>query len=530
MDIRRRELLRFAAVGLVAAGASTGPVGPVHRSPAFGADLRAPFDVRSFGATADGKTIDTLAVNWAIAAAAAAGGGMVRFGAGVYVCYSIRLKSFVTLYLEPGAIILSAPGGGYDAAESNAPFESYQDFGHNHWHNSLIWGEGIHDVAIFGPGLICGRELSRGEVAEQGLPRADAPGAADKVIALKRCHNVTVSDIAILAAGHFGILATGVDNLTLEDLKIDTNRDGINVDCCRNVRISKCSVNSPWDDGICLKSSFALGEARATENVTISDCYLTGGFALGTMLDGTFRPTDANAGQPTGRIKCGTESNGGFRNITISNCIFESCRGFALESVDGGPVEDIIFTGITMRDIRNAPFFLRLGARLRGPAGTGVGTFKRVLISNIICDAPANDMPAIVTGIPGHPIEDVSVNDVLLVQKGGASAALADIDPQEQEREYPEPSSFAPLPARGLLVRHVKNVTFHHIEITSIQTDARPFVWLSDVDGADFSRLSLSPRDEAPALRLREIRNLRVSGSRGLSDTFIDHVTDGRIP
>ena len=84
---------------------------------------------------------------------------------------------------------------------------------------------------------------------------------------------------------------------------------------------------------------------------TISDCYLTGGFALGTMLDGTFRRTDNNAGQPTGRIKCGTESNGGFRNITVSNCIFESCRGFALESVDGGPVEDIIFTGITMRDI-----------------------------------------------------------------------------------------------------------------------------------------------------------------------------------
>ena len=159
-----------------------------------------------------------------------------------------------------------------------------------------------------------------------------------------------------------------------------------------------------------------------------------------------------------------------------------------------------------------------------------MGTFKRVLISNIICDAPANDMPAIVAGIPGHPIEDVSVSDVLLVQKGGASAALADIDPPEQEREYPEPSSFGPLPARGLLVRHAKNVEFHHIEITSIQTDARPFVWLSDVDGADFSKLSLSPRYEAPALRLREIRNLRVSGSRGLSDTFIDHVTDGRIP
>jgi hypothetical protein len=106
---------------------------------------------------------------------------------------------------------------------------------------------------------------------------------------------------------------------------------------------------------------------------------------------------------------CGTESNGGFKNITIGNCVFESCRGFALESVDGGPIEDITFTGVTMRDIRNAPFFLRLGARLRAPAGTGVGKFKRVIISNINCNAPANDMPAIIAGVPGSPIEDDDV-------------------------------------------------------------------------------------------------------------------------
>jgi hypothetical protein len=197
--------------------------------------------------------------------------------------------------------------------------------------------------------------------------------------------------------------------------------------------------------------------------------------------------------------------------------------------VDGGPIENITFTGVTMRDIRNEPFFLRLGARLRAPAGTGVGTFNRVIISNIICDAPANDMPAIIAGVPGSPIEDVTVSDVLMVQKGGASA-MADIAPPEQEREYPEPSFLGPLPAQGVFLRHVKNVAFRHVEIISIRTDARPFVWLSDVDRADFSRLSLSPRDSIPALRLHEIRNLRVSGSRGLPDTFFDHVTDAQFP
>jgi len=527
VNVARRELLRFMAAGLAGAGASAGCL---WRSWADDADGRVPFNVRSFGAVADGKTVDTPAVNRAIAAAAAAGGGTVHFPAGTYACHSIRLKSFVTLYVEPGAIILAAPAFGYDTAEPNGAFERYQDFGHNHWHNSLIWGEDLRDVAIVGLGLICGRGLSRGEAAEPGLPPADAPGAADKAIALKRCRNVTVRGIEILAAGHFGILATGVENLTLEDLKIDTNRDGINVDCCRNVRISGCRVNSPWDDGICLKSSFALGETRATEKVTIDNCYVTGGFALGTMLDGTFRRIEANDGQPTGRIKCGTESNGGFKNITIRNCVFESCRGFALESVDGGPIEDITFTAVIMRDIRNAPFFLRLGARLRAPDGTGPGTLNRVIISDVICDAPANDMPAIIAGIPGHPIEDVRVSDVFMVQKGGGSAATAEIVPPEQEREYPEPSFFGPLPAQGILVHHARDVVFRNVEITNIQADARPFVWLGNIEGADFSGLALSPRQGVPALRLHQIGKLRVSASPGLPDASIDRVTDGRFP
>ena len=127
---------------------------------------------------------------------------------------------------------------------------------------------------------------------------------------------------------------------------IDTNRDGIDIDCCKNVRVSNCSVNSPWDDAICPKSSFALGYARTTENVTITDCYVTGAYQLGTMLDGTWKrwPTEKSEqvkAKPyfprefNGSIKLGTESNGGFKNITISNCVFDGSKGFAVESSDG---------------------------------------------------------------------------------------------------------------------------------------------------------------------------------------------------
>ena len=487
-----------------------------------------PLDVRAFGAAGNGVAIDSPAFNKAIDAAAAAGGGAVIVPAGTYACHSIRLRSFVALVLAPGATILAAPHGGFDPPEPCGPWAEYEDFGHSHWHNSLVWGDGVHDVAILGPGLIWGRGLSRGTVPEPGLPAATAPGAANKTIALRNCRNVILRDFAIREGGHFGLLATGVDNLTVDNLRIDTNRDGMDIDGCRNVRITKCSVNSPTDDGICLKSSLAPGTPRPTEDVTISDCYVTGGYAIGSLLDATYRPF-GGATVPTGRIKLGTESNGGFRNITISNCVFENCRGFALETVDGGAVEDIVVTGVTMRGIRNAPFFLRLGARMRGAAGRPVGTLRRVIISNLTCEAPRNVMPAIIAGIPGHPIEDVSLRDIYLVQQGGGTPQQAAAMPEEGERLYPEPSAFGPLPAQGLFARHVRNLEVNHLEIASRAPDARAFVWLGDVDRADFFYLRLPPGVAAPAFRFTDVHNIRIEDSRPVADAVIAAMDQGSL-
>ncbi|WP_204848096.1 rhamnogalacturonidase [Rhodopila globiformis] len=461
MTYRRRSVLALAA-SAVAGRALTGPVFPLASAdgtlPSSAPVSGFVTDVRTAGAVGDGKAVDTPAVNRAIELAASMGGGIVHFPAGTYRCHSIRLRSFIALSLAPGAVILAAEvprggtaTGGYDAAESNAPFEQYQDFGHNHWHNSLIWGEGLHDIAILGSGLIWGKGLSRGD-SDPDLPKEAAPGAANKAIALKNCRNVILEGFAILAAGHFGILATGVDNLAIRNVRIDTNRDGMNIDCCRNVRISGCSVNAPWDDGICLKSTFALGHAQPTENVTISDCYVTGGYRVGTLLDGTLRrfgidPAE-RAQQPTGRIKFGTESNGGFRNIAITNCVFETSRGLALECVDGGVLEDISIANITMREVQGAPLFLRLGARLRAPAGTPTGAIRRIVIRGLVCDGPDSDMPSIICGIPGHSIEDVTISDVEVAQKGG-SADHAMPDPPEREAAYPERRCSAACPHGG---------------------------------------------------------------------------------
>ncbi len=541
--LHRRALLRLAAssgLGLAAsslaqpAGAQSHSGLPIDRAPSSAA--QGWLNVREHGAAGDGKTLDTPAINAAIAMLAKGGGGTVYFPAGVYRCYSLHLASYVSLYLDQGATILAAEtphegmtGGGYDAAEpQDSAIEAYQDYGHNHWHNSLLWGEGIHDISILGPGLIWGKGLSRGWDKEAELPDNRKPGVGNKTIALKNCRNVTLRDFSILQGGWFGILATGVDNLTIDNLRIDTNRDGMDIDCCRNVRVSNCTVNSPWDDGICPKSSFALGYARATENVTITNCFLTGGYELGSVLDGTWKPMPASfANHRTGRIKCGTESNGGFLNIAISNCVFESSRGLALEAVDGARCEDITFTGITMRNIAQAPLFLRLGKRMRGPSGVPVGTMRRIVLSNISCSG-ASMLPSILSGVPGYPIEDVQINNAFFQQVGGGTPQLAARVPPENENAYPEPSMFGDLPATGLFCRHVRNLQVANVEIQTEAPDARAGFWLEDVTGADFFRVR-APESLHGAFSLRNVAEFRVFGSRSIPDTVESKVDEKRF-
>jgi polygalacturonase len=491
------------------------------------------FDVRAFGAKGDGTTLDTPAMNKAIEAAATVGGGTVHVPAGNYLCYSIRLKSRVQLYLASGATIVAADSpkdasqNAYDLAESNKPWEDYQDFGHNHWHNSLIWGEGLHNVSICGPGLIWGRGLSRGE--GQG-PVAEIPGAGNKAIALKNCHDVLLRDFSILHGGHFGILATGVDNLTIDNLKIDTNRDGMDVDCCWNVRISNCSVNSPWDDAICLKSSFALGYARATEMVTICDCLVSGSFEEGTLLDGTFKRFPANTEvDRNGRIKFGTESNGGYKNITITNCVFDGCFGLTILSVDGAIIEDVSISNITMRDTVAAPIFLRLGSRMRGPAGVPVGTIRRVNISNLVSSSASSTICSMISGIPGHNIEDVKISNILIQHPGGGTKHEAALQLPENEKAYPEPNMFGTTPADGLFIRHAKGVEVSDFKVVTESKDERPCVVVENAEHVDFFNFKAPKEPGAPVFVLNDVKDFSAFKCSGVPDTQIPEAKHNEI-
>ena len=505
------------------------------------------YNVRSFGATGNGKTLDTDAVNKAIESASTNGGGTVYFPAGTYLSFSIRLKSNLTIYLDNGATILAADPtvhkGKYDLPEPNE-FDMYQDFGHSHWQNSLMWGIGIENFAIIGQGKIDGQGLSRrspgprrprsvGETPTsmaknvsplgETSPLSEMDGLGTKAIALKLSRNVTLKDFTIFRGGHFALLATGVDNLTIDNLRVDSNRDGFDIDSCRNVRISNSYVNTPNDDAIVLKSSYALGFARATENVTITNSQVSG-FDLGTMLDGTYKTTQEFApdkDRVTGRIKLGTESNGGFKNIAISNINFVHCRGLAIETVDGGNIEDVTVSNLTMRDITTAPIFIRLGKRQRAPEGTPVAKVRRVIIDNIVVSGAHHEFASIIAGLAESLVEDVRLSNIRIHYNGGGTKADAQREIPENEKNYPEPSMFGVTPAYGFYVRHAKGVAFDNVELSFEKDDARPSFFLEDVKGVEFFRTNAQLSPGAKMFVLKNVSIFSSSQGRGRDDVKI---------
>jgi polygalacturonase len=460
----------------------------LHGRSAWGLAPADSYNVRRFGALGDGATLDSDAINRAISAAAAAGGGSVDLPAGRYLCFTIHLRSHVTLRFAPGAVVIAAtpdfskPSRQYDFPEPQPDtVVPYQDYGHNHWHNSLFWGEDLEGVALTGQGELWGRGLQKGDG-----PAEEHAGAGNKVIALKRCHNVLLRDLTIRQAGHFGILATAVDDLTITNLRIDTQRDGIDVDSCRNVHIHACTVNSPFDDGIVLKSSYSLGSIRPTEQVTISDCTITASYAVGSVLDDTYRPLllGAAGGWPArvGRIKIGTETNGDIRNIVVTNCTLDGCHGLAVISEDGGVVEDVLFSNIAMRNMVGPPIFVRLGGRLRGPAPVNPGEIRRISFQQIDCVSASSDDCSILAGIPGHPVKDIVVSNLRIQHQGPGQLRTGEIP--EQIAAYPEPNMFGDTPAQGFYLRHAQHIELRDILVEPGSPEPRPLVWMDDVSDA----------------------------------------------
>ena len=400
------------------------------------------YDVRDYGAKGDGKALDHVAINKAIEAATKDGGGQVLLSAGTYLCGSIRLKSNVDLHLMAGAKILAAPAEmkAYDESEVFGGRE-YQDGGHTYFHNSLIWAEGQQNVSITGHGMIDGEGLT------------------------------------IYRGGHFAIITTGCDIGTIDNVTIDTNRDGIDIDCCKYFTVSNTKVNTPNDDAIVLKSSYALKRPVLCEHILITNCIVTG-YKLGTFLSGEYIPEKVN--WVCGRIKLGTESNGGYRNITISNCTCMWSSGLAFEEVDQGRMENITVSNISLSHVHHYPIYITTGCRNRGPKEvTRMSSARDIYINNVIADDCDSLAGIIITGMEGEPIRNVSLTNIRIQYRGGGRKVT--IPYREQGTNYPEPRWAGPTPAYGLFARHVDGLHLQNVNFELLRPDERPDIIFEDV-------------------------------------------------
>ncbi|MCP3729458.1 right-handed parallel beta-helix repeat-containing protein [Sphingomonas sp. MG17] len=482
-------------------------------------------NVRQHGARGDGKAIDSPAINRAIKAAAKRGGGVVLVPPGRYLSFSIRLVDNITLALSAGAVIEAADpdthGRNYDPPE-NYMEEQFQDFGITHVHNSLIYADGASNIGVIGPGMLHGVGLDRDgpndrwwkhenfqsamalgisprELVLRNPKEAAMVGRGNRAIGLRDCRNVQLRDFTILQGGHFGIIAHGCTNMAIDNVVIDTDRDGIDVDCCRDVRVTNCTVNAPKDDAIVLKSSYALGRPVICEDILVQGCK-TSGYLMGSLLDGSYRKSDYNieGGGVLGRIKMGTETVGGFRNVRISDCICTNSRGILVGIVDGGTMEDVVVSGITLRDPVNAPLFVHHGARMRAPRGTPVGKIRRVRFDDVQASGVDPRYPCGVEGIADGPVEDVTFRGVDVTSAGGGTAADVARDPEYRRETSLEVGYLKTLPAHGLWARHAKRLTVRDCSFAVEKADARPTIALRNVQGALIDGLmSSKPRDAA---------------------------------
>ncbi len=342
-----------------------------------------------------------------------AGGGTLVFPAGNYRVYTIVLRSNVNLFLDKGAFVCAAKcdvdlhyinqhvvqigeGGNYLAPEVNT-YLGLQDHGHSYFANSLIYADHQENMMIYGEGVIDGSFLDdktgvREFVLLGGDPmepkRRSDPGYrvdttendsetvivkgswfGNKGIAFVNCKNVVLADFSIVIGGHFAIITEGVENLLVDRILVDTNRDALDLDCCQNVTVTNSVFNSLTDDGIVVKASYGAGRYSRSKNILIEDCVVSG-YDAGTVYNKTYtteKTVADDACGPTGRVKLGTESTCGYERVTVRRTVFDRSRGFALEAVDGAPLTDIIFEDCMMKHISSSPFFIRAGERGRFP-------------------------------------------------------------------------------------------------------------------------------------------------------------------
>jgi polygalacturonase len=448
------------------------------------------FNVRDFGAKGNGSTLDDDAIDKAISAASAAVGGVVVFPAGTYQSRTVHLKSNVTIQLDKGATI-RANATGMDAAEPNA-FARYQDYGHSHFHDALLWGDGLTGVTFTGAGTVDGSALT--------TANAVPAGHGDKALSLTRCANVTLRGITFRSGGHFAVLMNGCHDVTLDSVTVlaTKSRDGVNLINTANVEVTNSRIEAQ-DDALSFKSDFALGRTFDSAHIRVHDS--------------TILSTENNA------LQFGVESCGDFHDVVFQHITITGAgkAGIGIVSLDGGSISDVHYSAITMNKV-SSPFFIRLGGRGSCPGTPPPGHVSDITVAdvtgtNLTTPAPVRGAPeyaSTIVGSPGALISHVSFTNVKLTVPGGHKASDANAVPPEGLRLY-RPREFGTRPAYGFWLRHVSGISFTNVDVEFAKGDGRPAFAVDDGRSITWTD-SRVERSTGPV-------DLRVTGTTGFTLT-----------
>ena len=437
------------------------------------------FNIKDYGAIGDALAMETEAIQKTIDACHTAGGGTVWVPAGDFVTGTIQLKSNTTLSLGYGARLLGSQN------QIDYPIDKLRPAREGNA-ECLLYAEDATNIRLEGLGVIDGRGT------RAAFPKRSGPGGQDnrpRLIRFESCKNLTFAGLTYKNPAFWGIHLIDckdvrIAGVTLRMRNNNSNNDGMDLDGCENVLIENCDIQS-GDDAICLKSSL-----HPCRNIMVRGCKVA---------------------SATAALKFGTSSRGGFIDVSVTNCYFyDSPMGaIKLQLVDGGMLENVDISRILMENVGN-PIFIRLGRRGRnydastrsGRVGGNnrlVGTLKNIRISDVVAEVTLEDQtksisdltdrekgkagPIMITGIEGHHIEDVFLENIKISYPGyGTEEEAKRVVPEDEDR-YPEQFFFGVLPSWGAYIRHAKNIQFKNVELTLRGSDARNKIVLTDVEG-----------------------------------------------
>ena len=469
------------------------------------------YNVKDFGAKGDGDTNDSDAIMDAINQCNADGGGIVQFPSGDYIIASVWLKSNVQLKLEEGTTLVGASDG-YDPAEPNE-FDMYQDFGHSHFHNAMICGDSLENIAIIGPGKIDGGGIERGEVSD---------GKGDKQIALTRCENVLFDGLEQINSGHFFYLLNTCSHITMRNMDMtggSEGRDGIDLMGCKNVNIHDSSIVDMRDDAIGIKNDYALGVRELTQNVNVWNC------TVESQCNG---------------IQFGSETAGDFKDIHYKDITIlkGSKSGIGLQTNDGGTIDGVTYENITMTNAAT-PIYINTtgreyeGGKFRTPEDVTYGTIKNIHFKNItatectLTKEKEKQKGIVISGRPDFYHENITFENVNITYMTEGSASDVDVEVPYVDENY-NPRIYQKVPSYGLYARHAKNIKLINVTFSFETNDDRPAIFCFDIQGLEIDNLTAQKGEKAEStIVLKDVSNFVLTNSQGLADVNEPTITEG---